>query len=657
MCGISGIISLDKINVAQAVFSMSKILAHRGPDGEGFYFFDGETDVVACSNDTPIDIQNASLNYAPKTNITDINNEDIKVGFAHRRLAIIDLEATGHQPQCNADANIWLTFNGEIYNYIELKVELEKLGHQFISNSDTEVIIKSYLEWGKNCVQKFNGMWAFALFDKRNNQVWICRDRFGVKPLYYFKTNTFFAFASEQKSLLSLRKFGLIETGINEKAVFDYFIHNQIEYEEEGMFKNIFELMPSQQITLDVRSLESNIEKYYTLEAEHKYFKYDVEENKHFAQQLKTVFFEAVKKRLRSDVAVGACLSGGIDSSAIVCAMHEIEPNTKFHTFTTTFEKTQFDESNYAKLVSDNAKTRFHSITPNSKQLLNDLQALMYCQDVPIWSTSTYAQFSLMQLAKENKIKVVMDGQGGDELFGGYPHHLLSYTSENIQNNFGIGIKLFFDNASYLTKTYLKSNFANKFNPSSIKAFQKQYREDIAYFNDSFLDEHKERFKNNFSQNLNGLNSQLLQELNNSLLKNYLKCEDRCSMHHSVESRTPFSDDLPLIEFAMQIPSSYKIHNGVHKSILRDAMKDVVPPEILNRKDKMGYSTPNNQWIFEIKDDVKHYFENPALKKFIDTDKLLANYDSFFDVRSKAETGRVFKFISFAVWLKVFELE
>jgi len=656
MCGIAGIISLDKNNVAAASAHISKTLAHRGPDDEGFYFFDGEEDTVAYSLDTPQSIKNSSINYSPKVFVDDVNSENITLALSHRRLAIIDLEATGHQPQCNEDASVWLTFNGEIYNYLEIKLALESAGHYFIGSSDTEVIIKAYLQWGKQCVHKFNGMWAFALFDKRNNELWISRDRFGVKPFYYYQTKTFFAFASEQKALLELRKFKMLDTGLNAPAIFDYFIHGQIEYETEGMFKNIFELMPSHQICINTRTLETKIEKYYTLNVNEKFTPYNEAISHDIAHKLTPLFYDAVKLRLRSDVPVGACLSGGIDSSGIVCAMHDLEPNTKFHSFTAAFENTVFDESNFAKIVSDKAKTHWHSVTPTSCDLLQNIENLMYCQDIPIWSASTFAQFSLMELSKENNIKVVLDGQGGDELFGGYPHHLLSFTAETLRNNFLMGLKLFKNNSSFIIKNYVKNNLVNKFNPQLIKTFQQQYREDISYFNHSFLENNKARFKNNFEQNLGGLNQQLQQELNNTLLKNYLKCEDRCSMHHSVESRTPFADDLPLIEYAMQIPSAYKINNGVHKYILRQALQKTLPPQVLSRTDKMGYNTPNNQWIFDIKNQLKPYFENPALKQFIDTDLLLKNYDTFFDVRHKPETGRVFKLMSFAVWLKVFEV-
>jgi asparagine synthase (glutamine-hydrolysing) len=655
MCGIAGIISLKKIDIVAAISTMSKTLEHRGPDGEGFYFFN-EHDCAAFSADTPDSIKYSSLKYAPKTFIEQapINSS---IAFAHRRLSIIDLEATGHQPQCDENENIWLTFNGEIYNYLEIKIELEALGNVFIGKSDTEVIIKSYLQWGKDCIKKFNGMWAFALFDKRTNEIWCSRDRFGVKPFYYILTKDFFAFASEQKALLKLRGFGLLNTEINNKAVFDYFIHSQIEYNTEGMFKNIIELMPSHHLIVKTKSLETEIKKYYTLEVNNEYVDFNEATCNTYAEKLKSLFEDAVKIRLRSDVPIGACLSGGIDSSAIVCNMHILQPETTFHTFTTSFSETKFDESNFAKIVSEKSKTKFHTITPNSEGLIKDLESLMYCQDVPIWSTSTYAQYSLMQLAKENHINVLLDGQGGDELFGGYPHHLLSYTGEKISNRFFEGLDLAMNNTSFLSRTLAKNNLANKLPNFLIKSFQRNTREDINYFNEEFLSTNLESFKNKFTFKLGSLNLQLQHELNNSLLKNYLKCEDRCSMYHGIESRTPFSDDLNVIEYAMQIPSSYKIHNGISKFILRESQKDILPNQILKRKDKMGYSTPNNDWIYEIKNNVKHYFDNPILEEFMDVSSLLKNYDSFFDKRNKPETGRIFKFISFAVWLKVFDLK
>lgn len=656
MCGIAGIINFGKAEITEPLYAMSRALQHRGPDGEGILLLHEGNAIPCYTNHSPANIRSSSLPYAPQVDLQQIDKQlNYELGFAHRRLSIIDLQATGHQPQ--SASGYWICFNGEVYNYQELRSMLVQRGVSFVGNSDTEVVLQMYIAFGPSCVQQFNGMWALAIYDPNKKEVWLSRDRTGVKPLYYTHQNDLFSFASEQKALLKLRAYGLLETRVNKAAVFDYFIHSQIDYQGLSVYQHIQELLPGEEMTVSLQQKTYSKKSYLPQPTIHKEaLPYSDAAMQRYAEEVKQASIESVRLRLRSDVPVGACLSGGIDSSSIVSMMRHLQPHTDIHTFTTVFPDSPYDESGYARLVSEQSKTIWHETSLSSKDLLNDLEQLMYAQDVPIWSTSTYAQFSLMRLAHEQGIKVVMDGQGGDELFGGYPHHQYSLFGEQMRHSKQQAWKTFKENRSFLLRGLVKNKFLNSMQGRPNRLLGGLFRDDLEYFNEVFLEEQEARYFNQYEQQFSSLNQQLHNETYQGLLKNYLKCEDRCSMHFGVESRTPFSDDSNLLELAFAIPSAYKIHQGVHKHVLREAMKGFIPKQVYERRDKMGYATPNNQLIYEIKGGVKEYFMNQDLEEFIDVKKLLLHYDSMFDARKSAENGRLFKFISFAVWMKVFEM-
>ena len=263
MCGIAGIVSKNKsVSLKDSVYAMSQSIKHRGPDGEGFVFISNERSLPVFSNDTPlVNTQSNQHSYNPKSSINAIG-EDYYIAFAHRRLSIIDLSEAGHQPMCDSSGNYWLTFNGEIYNYIEIREELKLKGHQFNTQTDTEVVLEAYKEWGFSCLQRFNGMFAFSLYDKKNNHLFCARDRVGVKPFYYINTNQVFAFASEYKAFI---KSNLIPFEINEAAQLDYLISANLEMSEQSLFKGITELKPSHYLVYDLASHQVDVKRYYSL--------------------------------------------------------------------------------------------------------------------------------------------------------------------------------------------------------------------------------------------------------------------------------------------------------------------------------------------------------------------------------------------------------
>ncbi len=556
---------------------------------------------------------------------------------------------------------IWITYNGEIYNYIELREELKTKGYHFQTATVTEVILAAYQEWGTACVNKFNGMWAFVIYDEEQKKLFGSRDRFGVKPFYFVHTDMFFAFASEQKALLKAK---LIQPKLNSEAVFDYFVFSKIENEEEGMFKGIFELQQACNFEFSLQEKKLTKWKYYTLPLIATFEKFDASKFQQLVNETREAIIQSIRLRLRSDVAVGSCLSGGIDSSSIVSIMNNLlkGEQQKINVFTASFEDAKIDEGKWAAQVVAQTNSKWSRTYPNADELKLDLENLMYSQDVPIWSTSTYAQYRVMQLAKENGVKVILDGQGGDELWAGYPHHQAIYLRELFAaGELKAATSLlktagnFPSNAIWYGKQYFKHSGLASFPKKIIPTLYKKYFSHLNYLNPDFYELHKHRFEKHFDSAPKTVNEILHKETTSTLLKGYLKCEDRCSMWHSVESRTPFADDTNLVELAFRTPSSYKIRNNQSKFILRKAMEGIVPEAILNRQDKMGYSTPNNKWIAGIKDSVKNDFD-ASLGEILDIPKIQNEYANMFGSEDGNDNGQTFKFISFALWHKIFKL-
>lgn len=626
MCGIAGIVSKNKsVSIKDSVYAMSQSIKHRGPDGEGFVFISTENIVPAFSNDTPlVNTQSNQHSYNPKISI-DAISEDYHIAFAHRRLSIIDLSEAGHQPMCDSTGDYWLTFNGEIYNYIELREELKLKGHQFKTQTDTEVLLEAYKEWGFNCLQRFNGMFAFSLFDKKNNQLFCARDRVGVKPFYYINTNQVFAFASEYKAFIKSK---LIPFEINEAQQMDYLINANLETAEQSLFKGITELKPSHYLVYDLASHHIDIKQYYSLPNITATQKSDSEIIELVEQKL----IHSIKLRLRSDVEVGSCLSGGLDSSIIAGIIHHLQPSKPLKLFTATFPNETFDESSYAKLVADNIQANWKTVTPTADEFFRDIEALNYSQDLPIWSTSTYSQHRVMQLASKNNIKVVLDGQGADELFAGYSHHYLTLwkekfslkklndAKETIQHPYHLFFK------QIVKETFhLKANYSNYFlNPALIKQ----------------VNSSTEKFANT-------LNQQLKTDYTGRL-KSFLKCEDRCSMAFGIESRVPFADDVALVDFIFTVEGNKKIKNGISKYLLREASKNYIPQPIYNRKDKVGFEAPVAKWLTPNKSQVLDTIKSQL--DFVNHPYLISNYDLIL----KTKPTFLLRLYSLAAWKMVF---
>jgi len=646
MCGIAGLFGKNKIEI-ENLKKIINTLKHRGPDGEGLVIFSENNAFPIAGADTDKKIINTNFKYSPSTEkIFDSKIAD--GGFAHRRLSIIDLEPSGHQPMCSSDQRYWITFNGELYNYLEIKKELIDLGYQFLSNSDTEVVLISYIHYKEKCLDTFNGMWAFSIYDTQQKTIFSARDRFGVKPFYYSLNREYFAFASEQKALNACNNF---EIKINQNAIFDFFVLNKIENEEIGFFENIHELFPGHFLTFNLNTWELNTRKWYELNFTQKIESFNPNAYEKHVTQISELFEEAIKIRLRADVPVGACLSGGIDSSAILGMVRKILPQENINVYTASFPNETIDETNFAQIAAKYNHAKQFLVFPNAENLISDLKELTICQDIPIWSTSTYAQFSVLKKVKETGIKVVLDGQGGDEIFGGYAQHNSFFWKGLSWKDFMSAIKK--NGGKSALKFHAKQqfiyNYQNKLPASTKSKIYKNYFSDIRFLNANFYKNNEQRFENNNKAFYN-LNQKLADEMQNTSLKSYLKCEDRCAMWHGIEARTPFADDHKLIEAVFNLPEVYKIGLAQNKQLLRDATKNVLPIEIYNRKDKFGYATPNNKWLKEISGCFYEYF-NDNLTPYINVKLLKKNYTDFFSPQGQLDNGRIFKYLSFAIWL------
>ncbi len=670
MCGIAGILQLNNHSVVLNSFieEMTETLRHRGPDDAGFLMVDNDGTIeIAGNNSTASITWESNFQYTPRKEIGSLSQPS-KLAFGHRRLSVIDVSAAGHQPMCNSTQDIWLVMNGEIYNYLELRHELESLGHRFITQSDTEVLLKAYEQWGRDCFQRFNGMWSFVIYDKKKNLLFGSRDRTGVKPFYYFLNNNYFCFASEPKALVKLP---FVNTGINESAVFNHLVLGRVDVDGSTLFKNIVELPPATYFELDIPSHTFSINKYFQLEVNSKLGKYNKQEEEKLVSEIRELSFDAVEKRLRSDIPVGFCLSGGIDSSGIVCMAHEISKQKNIKSigerltaFTAINHFKHSDERHWAEKVIDKLNINWVKADCTSKDLLEKLPEIIYYQDSPLISTSTYAQYKVMEAAGNSKIQVLIDGQGGDELFAGYAPFYTSLYLDFLKN-FKYGA-LFNEikharNSAYSFPIFAISSFKifteNTF-PEFLKpAWTRFIRPETPYFDKNFWNENSRHMTLAKDQGWQATNLLLEEYFSGYFLKNLLRWEDRCSMRFSIESRTPFSDDLALMERVFQIPSVYKIHDGWNKNLLRKALKGVLPDEIRLRTDKMGFSTPQNQWLIEINLQMKKMVQELSdSTHFVNKEKLLQNWEKIFSSNQPKLQSFAFYYLCYLIWQKEFSL-
>lgn len=603
MCGINGISWSDK----DIVRKMNAAIYHRGPDDNGLYY-------------------------------------DELLTLGHLRLSIIDLSSAGHQPMASVDKKHLIIFNGEIYNYLDIKDKLIKKGYHFFSKTDTEVILNAYIEWGEKCVNLLHGMWSFCIYDKVGKKLFLSRDRFGIKPLYYIDTGKQFAFSSEIKGLWPTK---LIRREANEEMIFRYLYHAEDYHPVETFFKNVKKIPPAHSAIYDLITNKLTIKKYWELNLAQK----TGDNLKKRISKIKHLINKSVKSHMIADVEVGCCLSGGLDSTSVICMMDKMK-SRKTHAFSIIFKNTDVDESKYTEEVVKKTKVKYHQSTPTIRSLLNDIHDLIETQEEPFTSTSIYAEYKLMQLINTKKIKVVLDGQGGDEIFGGY-HEFFAY---NFIGLFCRGDLLHLGNELFKYLKLYRNNYAIKYlfnliQPKIIKDYFDKYTNERKLIKEKFYLKYKQiRRQLGHAKNLStGMHERMTYRM-----PAYFRYEDKDSMRYSIESRQPLLDTA-LVEYLYSCPDKDKINNGITKYILRKAMRRTIPEKIYHRIDKIGFATPENNW-FRSSLMIK-FFKNTIndkksiIRKFI-------NENVFNDILSRYIKGEseyrllIWRCVNLELWIK-----
>ncbi|WFU18943.1 asparagine synthase (glutamine-hydrolyzing) [Bradyrhizobium sp. CB3481] len=602
MCGIFGLVTKNGPVDADQVDQLTDLVAHRGPDGRG----------------------------------VRVNGN---VGLGHRRLAIIDLTDDGAQPMRDRQHPIWITYNGEIYNYLELRAELEALGQVFHTASDTEVLLASYIRWGERCLERFNGMWSFAIHDERDNTLFCARDRFGVKPFYYVNSATGFAFGSEIRQLLPL----IGRHVADDDLVRDFLVCGLTDHTNRTFFTGIEKLPPGHRMRVDVSTGRIEIGRYYSLTAGLRMAEENVA-----AQSLRDLLDDATRLRLRSDVRVGTCLSGGLDSSsvaALAARRYSLASNECFFAITAVSEQATNNEEAYAAEVVAKSQLNWLRTKPTYEDFASTAETLLEVQEEPFAGPSIMMQYEVMKTARSNGVIVLLDGQGGDETLLGYHRYYAAWLLDHFHR---AGVGGFCSAFSEATKAGISPLRMLMYlcGASSAALRAAFYRWRYTFLKRPDLPESLRRFARKTSD---AREMQVL-EITETNLPMLLRFEDKNSMRFGIETRLPFLD-YRFVEFALALPTSIKLNKGWAKWPLRDAMQDFLPASITWRKDKIGFAAPDQLWL------SRH---SPVMYDKVIGSALLARYVDMGAVRKKfhqLDLGMRWRLYCVALWGERFRVE
>lgn len=551
MCGISGIIEKKRLSVsAYDLQVMTERVAHRGPDGQDLY----------------------------------VNG---RVGLGHRRLAILDTSNNGLQPMHYPSAGLTIVYNGEIYNYLELREELIGQGCVFFTSTDTEVILAAYAKWGEECVKRFNGMWSFAIFDAVSNKMFASRDPYGIKPFYYIDTPKQFVFGSEIKQLLPF-----LDTITAKKDVVENFlITGASDISNTTFFNSVTSLPAGKNLIYNLKDSTYRLYSYYILKHAPLAESWDVQEA---ADNIKSLLTDAVRIRLRSDVPVGTCLSGGLDSSIIATLAASEYKAGRFSGITAVSEQASNNEAKYAAQIAAASDLDWHQVCPLYQDFIATLPAIVRAQEEPFGGPSVTMQYMVMQKAKVAGIPVLLDGQGGDELFLGYERYYATYLYHQLRTQ---GLK----NTLYETRM-IRENNSRVRNKDLLRlivgAFSSRARYSVYKYQHKYFDSFPPRpthLKQLASAAREAWSIQAL-DVTSTNLPALLRFEDRNSMAHGIEARLPFLDTR-VVETALSLPIGFKIRDGWTKWILRYSMQKTMPEPITWRKNKLGFEAPEKLWL------------------------------------------------------------
>ncbi len=615
MCGIVGCVSKTPVLTSEQAVAMRDSLAHRGPDDAGLWT-SAKGDVVLGS----------------------------------RRLAILDLSPGGHQPMQDKTGTLRGVFNGEIYNYVELREELKQKGYRFRSLTDTEVLLAAYDAWSTDCLARLNGMFAFAIWDEKHKRLFAARDRFGEKPFYYHyrPERGVFLFGSEIKALLISK---VIEARPNNPAVYQFLDLREIDRGAETLFRDILALPPAHALAYSPGQGTLKIWRYWDLDPE---AEIRLANDEAYGERLLELLRDSVRIRLRSDVPVGSSLSGGLDSSTIVSLIAQHLNGQRQETFSARFHDARFDEGPHIQRVVDWAGVQPHFVYPDPAKLPDELEVLTWYQDQPFFGSSVYAQWNLMRLARECGVTVLLDGQGGDELLGGYHYYFGSYYRGLVQQvRWGTFLSSFYRFVRDQGYGSLPIIFYY-FLPSSVRPALRRLARPAAVPVE-FAHQWGARPVRLVSRFRDPLNAALYQTLTTDVLPSLLRYADRNSMAFSREVRLPLLDHR-LVEFLFAIPVDQKIRGAETKVVLRNAIRGLVPEEIRTRKDKLGFAPPQASWLRGPQRSwVEEVFHSSAFRHRSWTEPKVVEHiwRRFLGGQSQWDTI-IWRWISLEFWARVF---
>lgn len=628
MCGICGALSFEGPVERELIARMRDVMKHRGPDDAGLY----------------------------------VNGS---IGLGHCRLSIIDTSPAGHEPMGNENQTIWLIYNGEVYNYLELRAYLETKGHAFTSQTDAEVIIHAYEEWGEECLQRFNGMWSFALWDEREQRLFCARDRFGIKPFYYHWDGRCFRFASEIKALLVDPA---VERRVNESVVYDYLARAALDHREETFFSGILRLMPAHYLTVNPEELK--IVRYWDLDPQNVQPDSGDDADRRYAARFYDLFEDSIRLRLRSDVPVGTCLSGGLDSSSVVCVANQLmfpegnpqgsEVGARQKTFSACFNEPEYDERPFIEEVLARTGAERNFTFPSANEAFSMLNDVMWHQEEPFPSTSILAQWYVIKLARERGVKVLLDGQGGDELLAGYIGLYQLYLFMDLLTRFRLGrlareVIGFLSHHSFPKASQLRQGALRvlSFLPSGVR---RRFSNEVpSWLAPEFAMAHRDRDEANAEVKYSSrFDEYLYRRLVGNGLPALLRYEDKNSMAFSIEARVPFLD-YRLVEYAFSLPPYQKIRDGVTKVVLRNAMKGILPEKVRTRMGKLGFATPESIWLrTNLKGEIEAIFHSSSFRQrgYFQADQVETEFALYCLGQRSARS--IWRWVSLELWLRRF---
>jgi asparagine synthase (glutamine-hydrolysing) len=646
MCGIFGWIisserSIDYIEALSADLILN--LSHRGPDDNGWAIFSPDGHLI-------------STNQLSKT-----NNYKNSLLIGQTRLSIIDLSITGHQPMFSPDKRYSLIYNGEIYNYRELKGLLKDEGVQFVGNSDTEVLLHALIRWGQDCLSRLTGMFAFAFYDAAEHSLFLARDCFGIKPLYWHNGPEGFAFASDVPALL---RFPGVSRRLSPQTVYDYLCFGQYGKGGASFFQDIFQLPPAHCLTVNTQTKAVSEPKAY--------WRPDLSVRSPLsfsdaAECLRAIFLDSVRLHLRSDVPLGVALSGGIDSSAVACALRHLDKDAEIHTFSFIAKNSPVSEESWAALAASHVGAVRHTVEVAPQELVEDLDEMILRQGEPFGSTSIYAQYRVFRLARDCGVKVTLDGQGADELLAGYfgyPGPRLA--SLLLRGNFIKAWRFLRAKSAWpgVSVRETLKRAAREFTPQWLVplALRLAGRDpapawlDVEALKEAGasvgLHDDKQRL---FPGGRDKVRQTLAYALTWDGLQSLLRHGDRNSMAFSVESRVPFLTR-HMADFCLSLPEDYLIDmNGRTKSVFRQAMRSIVPDAILDRRDKIGFATPEREWLSVLTHWVETVLANSSNIPFLRHEATKIEWIAICDGKKEFD-WRVWRWINYIRWVQLLQI-